>query len=223
MADALYRAMKACLGPVADVYFDLRASGHDALPAGPFILAANHESMLDWVFVARFVARPVRFVLTREFFDQRALTWAYRNLGVIPIRDGAIELSAVRQLLTTLRRGEIVGAFPEGRITRDGAMAFSQRLSSIVRSAWTLAARTRVPIVPVGVHGAFEAFPRDAWLPVSRPVRVRFGAPIAIPDRAAGDRDEQRRVLALVMKAIAVLRADAAESPTLRRARAPER
>ena len=217
MADALYRAMKACLGPVADVYFDLRASGHDALPAGPFILAANHESMLDWVFVARFVARPVRFVLTREFFDQRALTWAYRNLGVIPIRDGAIELSAVRQLLATLRRGEIVGAFPEGRITRDDQMAPGE--PGIV----AIAARARVPIVPVGIHGAFEAFPRDAWLPVSRPVRVRFGAPIAIPDRAAGDRDEQRRVLALVMKAIAVLRADAAESPTLRRARAPER
>jgi len=216
MADALYRAIKACLGPVADVYFDLRASGHEALPAGPFILAANHESMLDWVFVARFVARPVRFVLTREFFDQRALTWAYRNLGVIPIRDGAIELSAVRQLLTTLRRGEIVGAFPEGRITRDGTMAPGE--PGIV----AIAARARVAIVPVGIHGAFAAFPRDAWLPMSRPVRVRFGAPIAIPDRAAGDRDEQRRVLALVMKAIAVLRADAAESPTLRQARAPE-
>jgi len=122
MADELYRAIKAVLTPVADAYFMLEASGHERLPPGPFILAANHASLLDWVFVARFVARPVRFVLTRDFFDQRGLAWAYRRLGVIPIRDGAIELSAVRQLLATLRRGEIVGAFPEGRITRDGAM-----------------------------------------------------------------------------------------------------
>ncbi len=216
MADALYRAMKVCLGPVADVYFDLRASGHDALPAGPFILAANHESMLDWVFVARFVARPVRFVLTREFFDQRALTWAYRNLGVIPIRDGAIELSAVRQLLATLRRGEIVGAFPEGRITRDGRMAPGE--PGIV----AIAARARVAIVPVGIHGAFAAFPRDAWLPTPRPIRVRFGAPIAIPPSAAGDREEQRRVLASVMHAIATLRAAAAPARPLNAVRAPE-
>lgn len=218
MADALYRAIKACLAPLADVYFDLRATGHDALPEGPFILAANHESMLDWMFVARFVARPVRFVLTREFFDQRALTWAYRSLGVIPIRDGAIELSAVRQLLTTLRRGEIVGAFPEGRITRDGTMAPGEP------GVIAIAARARVPIVPVGIHGAFDAFPRDAWIPMPRPVRVRFGAPIAIPSSAAGDREEQRRVLASVMQAIAALRAEAAASPSaLITARAPER
>ena len=204
MADALYRAMKACLGPVADVYFDLRATGHDALPEGPFILVANHESMLDWMFVARFVARPVRFVLTREFFDQPAFTWAYRALGVIPIRDGAIELSAVRQLLTTLRRGEIVGAFPEGRITRDGTMAPGEP------GVIAIAARARVAVVPVGIHGAFEAFPREAWVPSPRPVRVRFGAPIAIPASAAGDREEQRHVLAAVMHAIAALRAAAA-------------
>jgi 1-acyl-sn-glycerol-3-phosphate acyltransferase len=186
------------------LYFDLRARGHESLPAGPFILAANHESMLDWVFVARFVSRPVRFVLTREFFDQRALSWAYRSLGVIPIRDGAIELSAVRQLLTTLRRGEIVGVFPEGRITRDGTMAPGEP------GVIAIAARARVAIVPVGIHGAFEAFPRDARIPLPRPVRVRFGAPIAVPEAASGDRDEQRRVLAIVMAAIAELRDEAA-------------
>src|SRR5205085_8721618 len=173
-------------------------------PEGPFILVANHESMLDWMFVARFVARPVRFVLTREFFDQPGLTWAYRALGVIPIRDGAIELSAVRQLLTTLRRGEIVGAFPEGRITRDGTMAPGEP------GVIAIAARARVAVVPVGIHGAFEAFPRDAWVPSPRSVRVRFGAPIAIPASAAGDREEQRHVLAAVMHAIAALRAAAA-------------
>lgn len=204
MADALYRAIAAVLAPVADRYFDLRGSGHELLPSGPFILAANHGSLLDWLFVARFVSRPVRFVLSREFFDQRALTWAYRRLGVIPIRDGAIELSAVRQLLATLRRGEIVGVFPEGRITRDGALAPGEP------GVIAIAARAGVAIAPAGVHGAFEAFPRDARFPRRYPVRVRFGAPIAIPRSAAGDRDEQRRLLATVMHTIAALRADAA-------------
>src|SRR3954449_4032610 len=113
MADVLYRGLKAVLAPCADVFFRLRAGG-EPLPDGAFILAANHSSLLDWVFVARFVDRPIRFVLTRDFYDQPLLTWAYRALGVVPIRDGRIELSAVRQLMATLARGEIVGIFPEG-------------------------------------------------------------------------------------------------------------
>src|SRR5436190_22916708 len=108
MADPLYFAVKRLLTPLADLYFSLHAVGPEALPAGPFILAGNHSSLLDWVFVARFVERPIRFVLTREFYDQTGLTLLYHRLGVIPIRDGAIELSAVRQLLATLARGEIV-------------------------------------------------------------------------------------------------------------------
>jgi 1-acyl-sn-glycerol-3-phosphate acyltransferase len=192
--------MKAVLAPIADLYFSLRGEGHDRLPGGPFILAANHASMLDWLFVARFVARPVRFVLSREFFDQRGVTWAYRSLGVIPIRDGAVELSAVRQLLATLRRGEIVGVFPEGRITRDGALAPGE--PGVV----AIAARAGVPIVPAGVHGAFEAFPRAARVPRPRPVRVRFGAPITVPRSAATDRDEQRAALTHLMQTIDALR-----------------
>ena len=197
---SLYDAMRVALAPLADWYFSLRGEGQERLPPGPFILAANHSSMLDWLFVARFVARPVRFVLSREFFDQRGVTWAYRSLGVIPIRDGAIELSAVRQLLTTLKRGEIVGVFPEGRITRDGALAPGE--PGII----AMAARAGVPIVPAGVRGAFEAFPRDARLPLPRPVRVRFGEPMAVPEAAVADRDEQLRALARLMRAIEALR-----------------
>ena len=200
MGDALYHSLKAVIAPAADVYFRLRAVGHELLPPGPFILAANHSSLLDWVFVARFVTRPVRFVLSRDFYDQPALTWAYRRLGVIPIRDRMIELSAVRQLLGTLQRGEVVGVFPEGRITRDGALLPAQ--PGII----ALAARAEVAIVPAGVQGAFAAYPRDAWMPRPRPVRVRFGEAFTVPARAANDRREQRRLVADLMARIAALR-----------------
>lgn len=205
MADGLYRTIKAVLTPLADAYFSLEGRGHESLPPGPFILAANHASLLDWVFVARFVSRPVRFVLDRAFFDQPGFTWAYRRLGVIPIRDGAVELSAVRQLLATLRRGEIVGVFPEGRITRDGSLAPGEP------GVIAIAARAGVAIVPAGIHGAFEAFPREARIPRRHPVCVRFGAPLCVPRIAATDRDEQRRLLGTLMRDIASLRARAAE------------
>lgn len=200
MADALYRAVKRILSPVADAYFSLRAAGQDSLPSGPFILAGNHSSLIDWVFVARFVERPIRFVLSREFYDQPWFTPLYRRLGVVPIRDGAIELSAVRQLLGNLERGEIVGVFPEGRITRDGKLLQAQ--PGIV----AIAARAGVPIVPVGVRGAFEAFPRDARVPRRHPVHVAYGVPFEVPRAAARSRDEQVRVAADLMRRIGELR-----------------
>jgi 1-acyl-sn-glycerol-3-phosphate acyltransferase len=199
MADGLYRAVKRVLTPIADVYFSLRATGCETLPVGPFILAANHSSLLDWVFVARFVERPIRFVLSREFYDQATFTPLYRRLGVVPIRDGAIELSAVRQLLANLARGEIVGVFPEGRITLDGALLPAQ--PGIV----SIAARAGVPIVPVGVRGAFEAFPRSARLPRRHPVHVAYGTPFDVPPAAARARDEQVRVAADLMQRIGEL------------------
>ena len=200
MADALYFAVKRVLTPLADLYFSLRATGHDALPTGPFILAGNHSSLLDWVFVARFVERPIRFVLTREFYDQVGFATLYHRLGVIPIRDGAIELSAVRQLLATLARGEVVGVFPEGRITLDGALMPAQP------GVIAIAARARVPIVPVGVHGAFEAFPRTARLPWPHPVRVAYGAPLEIPPEVARSHDDQERLATDLMRRIGTLR-----------------
>jgi 1-acyl-sn-glycerol-3-phosphate acyltransferase len=200
MTDALYFALKRVLSPIADAYFSLRASGHDTLPAGPFIVAGNHSSLLDWVFVARFIERPVRFVLTREFYDQAGVTGIYRRLGVIPIRDGAIELSAVRQLLATLDRGEIVGVFPEGRITLDGALLPAQP------GVIAIAARAEVPIVPVGVDGAFEAFPREARLPRPRAVRVAFGEAFTIPADVVRSRDQQAQWATELMERIGTLR-----------------
>lgn len=200
MADVLYRTLQTVLTPLADAYFSLRATGHDRLPAGPFIVAGNHASLLDWLFVARFVPRPIRFVLTRDFYDQRGVTAVYRQLGVIPIRDRQIELSAVRQLLETLARGEIVGIFPEGRITLDGALLPAQ--PGII----AIAARARVPIVPVGVHGAYEAFPRAAWLPRRHPVAVAYGSALEIPATAVRSRDEQLRLAGELMRRIGMLR-----------------
>ncbi len=199
MADALYWTLKRVLTPLADGYFSLTASGQHQLPAGPYIVAGNHSSLLDWVFVARFVERPIRFVLTREFYDQPGLSALYRWLGVIPIRDGGIELSAVRQLLATLARGEIVGVFPEGRITLDGELLPAQP------GVIAIAARAGVPIVPVGVQGAFEAFPRDARFPRPHRVRVTYGTPLEIPPTVARSRDGQSRLAATLMDRIGEL------------------
>jgi 1-acyl-sn-glycerol-3-phosphate acyltransferase len=205
VGDGVYRSLRTVLTPVVDRYFDLEATGEERLPAGPCILAANHSSLLDWVFLARFVSRPVRFVLSREFFDQWPFRSVYESLGVIPIRDGRFQPSAYRQLLATLAGGDIVGVFPEGWITRDGSLRPAQR--GII----AFAARAGVPIVPVGVRGAFAAFPRHARFPRRHPVRVHFGEPFIVAPEVRNDRDTQRYLAEDLMARIGALCASADE------------
>ena len=60
MADALHWTLKRVLTPLADVYFSLRATGHEDLPDGPFIVAGKHSSLLDWACQGRFAAELMR-------------------------------------------------------------------------------------------------------------------------------------------------------------------
>ena len=76
-----------------------------------------------------------------------------------------------------------------------------------------IAARARVPIVPVGVDGAFEAFPRDARLPRPHPVRVTFGAPVTIPAAVVRSREGQVEWAAELMQRIGALREEARVAP----------
>jgi hypothetical protein len=171
MADALYFGLKRVLTPLADVYFSLRATGYETLPAGPFIVAGNHSSLLDWVFVARFVERPIRFVLTREFYDQAGLTALYRRLGVIPIRGTQVPWSLAFFLVLAVVFGVVLHATPLGRsiyaIARGGrtrrdrdrrARAFqSCRSASVARSR-----RSRArPASPARTRCAWRTGPRS--------------------------------------------------------------
>lgn len=167
--DWRYQLLRVVCASIGLPYFRPRVEYTEALPGAPFIVACNHTTLLDWAAIAHFVPAPVRFLVTREYYDLPYVGWFCRWGGAIPVRPGRIGPSAVRLALEALDRGEVVGVFPEGRITRDGAMLPFQR--GVVE----LAARARCPIVPATIRGAYEAFPRHARVPRPRRVVVAFG------------------------------------------------
>src|SRR5690606_4935787 len=83
-----------------------------------------------------------------------------------------------------LKRGELVLIFPEGTRTPDG------EVQSLKPGICSLARRGRVPLIPVGIDGAYQAWPRWAWLPRPTRIRVVIGNPITIEEIAERD-DEQ--------------------------------
>jgi 1-acyl-sn-glycerol-3-phosphate acyltransferase len=87
--------------------------------------------------------------------------------------------SGLKETLRRLRNGGIVVLFPEGTRSRDG------RIAELKSGIAVLASRARVPIVPAGIAGTFESWPRGEPVPRPHAIRVHFGSPIP-PEEIAG-------------------------------------
>lgn len=158
----------------------LRAWHRERLPpTGPMLLVGNHVSHFDPPIVGVCVGRPCTYLARHTLFDVPGLGWLIRSLGAVPIdRDaGKDGLTAVLKLLEEGRR---VVMFPEGTRSPDGTF---QPLKPGVA---LIAKKANCPIVPVGVVGAYESWPRTRPLPMpapfgvfgpGRPIGVNFGEP----------------------------------------------
>jgi 1-acyl-sn-glycerol-3-phosphate acyltransferase len=182
-----YWLLKAILAPVLRLFYRVRIEGRDQLPQdGPVILAANHRSFLDSIFLPLVVRRRVTFVAKAEYFDDPKTAWFFRAMGQIPIRreGGNAAEGALAAATDVLEQGGIFGIYPEGTRTRDGFLHRGH--TGVAR----LALATGAPIVPVGLVATDECQPTDKKLPrLFRTVWIRFGAPLPLEHYAGHDND----------------------------------
>jgi 1-acyl-sn-glycerol-3-phosphate acyltransferase len=195
---AIHHAIRWLFRPLFRAYFGMRGEGREHVPPyGPFVIAPNHVSMLDWAFVSYFLPWQVRFMVDRTYWDHPRLGAWLRFNGAVPVRVGRPDPGAMRVAAAVLAGGEPLIVFPEGRISRSGRPQPAQ--TGIVR----IAAAARVPIVPVAIRGAFEAFPRSRRLPRPGRVSVAFGR--ALPPPPAIDRAGHQTQTERLMEHIAAL------------------
>jgi 1-acyl-sn-glycerol-3-phosphate acyltransferase len=184
----LYWVIKAVLTPILGVCFRVKVEGREHVPKrGPVILAANHRSFLDSIFLPLVLRRRVTFVAKAEYFDDPRTAWFFRGVGQIPIRreGGSASERALGAATDVLRAGRVFAIYPEGTRTRDGYLHRGH--TGVAR----LSLRTGTPIVPVGLVGTDEVQPVDRRMPrLFRPVVVRFGEPLD-PARYEGGDVEQ--------------------------------
>jgi 1-acyl-sn-glycerol-3-phosphate acyltransferase len=187
----LYWIIKAILTPILRLFYRVRIDGRDRVPPrGPVILAANHRSFMDSLFLPLVIRRRVTFVAKAEYFDDKKTAWFFRGVGQIPIRreGGSASERALASATEVLEHGQVFGIYPEGTRTRDGHLHRGH--TGVAR----LALRTGAPIVPVGMVGTDEINPIGRKLPrLFRTVRITFGEPVTV-DRYAG-REQDRMVL----------------------------
>jgi 1-acyl-sn-glycerol-3-phosphate acyltransferase len=180
-----YWLMKVVLTPILRVVYRVKVDGREHVPArGPVILAANHRSFLDSIFLPLVIRRRVTYVAKAEYFDDPKTAWFFRAVGQIPIRreGGSASEGALAAATDVLDDGGVFGIYPEGTRTRDGLTHRGH--TGVAR----LAVRTGAPVVPVGLIGTDDCQPTDKKLPrLFRTVHVRFGAPIAAEHYAHAD------------------------------------
>lgn len=158
--------------------FDLHVTGATNVPlSGGMLLVANHASFLDPIVVAAKLPRAISFLARSTLFDPLGFGWLIRNCNAFPVKQGKGDVGAMKQSIALLQGGKALLVFPEGNRSPDGD------LQEIAAGAALIVKRAKVPVVPVAIRGAFEAWPRHRPLPRTGRIRVKFGHPTAIHDR----------------------------------------
>jgi 1-acyl-sn-glycerol-3-phosphate acyltransferase len=168
------------IGPVLRVVFRPVVEGEEHVPEeGPAILASNHLSYADWLFMPLTLSRRVTFVAKAEYFTSPGVKgWFQKKFfsgaGQVPIDRGGANaaegaLSSARRIL---EEGDLFGIYPEGTRSHDGKLYRGK--TGVAR----LALETKVPVIPVAVlRTDVVAPPGKKFGTFTRP-GVRFGKPL---------------------------------------------
>jgi 1-acyl-sn-glycerol-3-phosphate acyltransferase len=174
--------------------YRVRAKGLEHIPPeGPALVVCNHVSYVDALIIAGTCRRPIRFVMDHQIFKIPVLNFVFRTAGAVPIapqRENADTYNAAfRKVAEYLGAGEVVGIFPEGRLTRDGEMGpFRPGVSRIL-------AETPVMVVPMALRNlwgslftwsggrAFWKRPSKLWALIDLVVAPPVPPAEATPDR----------------------------------------
>ncbi|MBW2975966.1 1-acyl-sn-glycerol-3-phosphate acyltransferase [Candidatus Woesearchaeota archaeon] len=168
----VYPILKITLLPALRLFLK-DVKGLENIPKkGPFIITSNHESYLDPLLIISVITpildKKIHFLASKgrfwDFFGDRISgDWA----GCIPIDEG--KGKALEELLSLLKKSEIVGIFIEGARSLDGALKRGK--TGVVR----LALKAHVPILPVGLCETFDIAPREKLIPRLRRAKLSIG------------------------------------------------
>ena len=201
LAFAVMRTMKQ----LSKIFFHVRWYGLENLPASmPFMICPNHESFLDGPLLVSLLPRRVIYNMFIHGYADYWETAFSRQLAkacnIVAIDPNVNLVRAMQVAAVGLKRGRALLIFPEGTRSIDG------RVAEFKKGAAILAYELGVPIVPVGIRGTFEAWPRGGRFRL-HPIEFHFGKPI--DPRAFGQsKDPYKAITERLQKEVTVLSGD---------------
>jgi len=164
----LYSAAFFVVYPVLRLLFGLEGGrGSFSMPKGPFLVLANHTTMIDFMLAALpFFPRRLNVVTAHKYFLNRPLSRLLALLGCIPKNQFDPDVGSVKSIKAVLKRGGSILMFPEGRCSNDGSF------TGIHRSTGKFIKFLGVPVMACYIEGAYTCLPH--WRKGIRTGRVRL-------------------------------------------------
>jgi 1-acyl-sn-glycerol-3-phosphate acyltransferase len=200
----LYWLLKyVILGPFLKLIFRPQVEGREYVPDdGPAILASNHLSFSDSIFMPLMVKRRVTFVAKQEYFTGKGLKGRLTKMffvgtGCIPVdrSGGRAAQAAIDTGMRVLREGNLFGIYPEGTRSPDGRLYRGK--TGVAR----MALESGAPVIPVAMLNSDEIQPTGQIIPKFMRARIKFGQPLDFSryHGMAGDRFIERAVTDEIM------------------------
>lgn len=180
-----YRFVRLTARILSVYLFDIRCHGREAtLVDGGAMILSTHQSHFDPVLIGATFNEHLNYLARRTLFNNAIFAWVIRMLDAIELDRDRSGLAGLKETMKRLKRGEKVLIFPEGTRTSDG------KIAPLKPGFLSVARRTKVPLIPVAITGAYEALPRGSKLPILYPLRVAVGRHIE-PSEFADLSDEE--------------------------------
>lgn len=159
------------------LYFRLKGEGTENIPDGPFILAPNHQSYFDGMFVSVYLKNKVfknTYFYAKAKHVRNPILKAIANRNNVIVMDINKDLKeSLQKLAAVLKTKKNIIIFPEGTRSQNGKLGEFKKAFAI------LSRELNIPVVPVSINGAMEALPKGSYFP--RPwkkINVKFHKPV---------------------------------------------
>ncbi len=157
---------------VSNAFFGLKIINRDKLiEKGPVLIVANHQSFLDPPMLGICYEEGIYYFARKTLF-KGIFKWGLPLCQAIPIDQQNPDPASLKQIIKLLKQGKRVLVFPEGARSPDGEIHKGMGGIGLILN------KTKVPVQPLRINGAYEAFPINSKFPKLHPVTVTVGDPI---------------------------------------------
>jgi len=158
---------------IARLFFSLRVVHPERMiEEGPLIVASNHQSFVDPPLVGICSKRDLYYLARKTLLNIPLLGKLLPHINVIPVDRDGNDMSALKTIIRLIRSGKGVVLFPEGTRSPDGSLQRGKQGIGLI------IAKSKAPVQPVRVFGAFEAFPKGSGKISATPLTVVIGEPL---------------------------------------------
>jgi 1-acyl-sn-glycerol-3-phosphate acyltransferase len=141
------------------VYFILAnrvtVKGADNIPeTGGAIICPNHIHWLDPLLIGTHIKRTVFYMAKAELFTGKLSSFILKGINAFPVKRGTADISAIKYSFKVIKKGAILGIFPEGTRSKNGELLPAEPGAALI------ALKTNVPVIPIRVKGSYSIFGR---------------------------------------------------------------